>query len=316
MIYRALRWVSGIMLHWFYSDIRLEGANNIPANGPILVAVNHPNALVDSLVAGWLLPHRLRMTAKATLASNPLIAVLFKLAGVVPLSRASDEAKNGDGARDRLRNQGAFDQIIEALRRGGSVLIFPEGRSHSEGALMPLRTGLARIALQARVEGVRGLSILPLGLSFEDKGTPGSRVLARAGQPIAIDSWKGDSPRDLTAAVAARLAEASAVVDFPEIVSPADGPPRKTLVRLATWWGRTTHDIPVRFARRLAVARSTDADQPAMLTMLFGMGLVLASYAVHLAVIGLITRSLLVSFLYLVTLVSGAYWTAFEGHRR
>lgn len=67
MIYRTLRWVAGIMLHWFYADIEMIGAANIPATGGLLIAVNHPNALVDTLVAAWVTPRNLRLTAKATL---------------------------------------------------------------------------------------------------------------------------------------------------------------------------------------------------------------------------------------------------------
>ena len=63
MIYRLLRWISGIMLHWFYSEIRVDRIDRIPPSGPLLVAVNHPNAMVDSLVAGWVVPRRLRLTA-------------------------------------------------------------------------------------------------------------------------------------------------------------------------------------------------------------------------------------------------------------
>lgn len=301
------------MLHWFYSEIRIDGAEDIPSSGPLLVAVNHPNALVDSLVAGWVLPRQVWMTAKATLVTNPLVALLFKVVGVVPLSRASDELSTS--GENRLRNQGAFDEIVRVLRSDGCVLIFPEGRSNND-ALTPLKTGLARIALQARAGGVRGLSILPIGLNFEDKGVPGSRVLARVGEPIALDSWYGDAPRALTDAIAERLSKISTLGEFPASAPRAVEPSRAPLIRFASWWGKTTHEIPVRYARELAVARSTSEDEPAMLTMLFGIALVIASYAIHLTVIGFLTRSLPLTLLYLATLVTGAYWTAFEGHRR
>ena len=63
------------------------------------------------------------------------------------------------------------------------VLIFPEGKSHSEPALAPLKTGIARIALEARdVHHIRGLQIVPLGLSFENKGNPGTAVIAEFGE--------------------------------------------------------------------------------------------------------------------------------------
>ena len=64
MIYGILRWITGVALHWFYGDIRVVGKGRIPATGPVLIAVNHQNALVDSLIAGWVVPRRIAMTAK------------------------------------------------------------------------------------------------------------------------------------------------------------------------------------------------------------------------------------------------------------
>jgi 1-acyl-sn-glycerol-3-phosphate acyltransferase len=313
MLYKTLRWISGILLHWFYSEIRVEGAEGIPSGGPMLIAVNHPNAMVDSLIAGWIVPRRMRMTAKATLMGNPFVAIVFRMIGVVPLRRASDEPANT--VEPQARNENAFAEIIAALRAKGCVLIFPEGRSNSD-SLTPLKTGLARIALEARRTGVSGLWILPIGLNFENKGAPGSRVVVKIGPALAIDEWKGDSPRELTAEISSRLSVISGHGAFPPVSDAAPAARRGFLVRLASWWGRTTHEIPVRYARQLAVSRSTDADEPAMLTMLFGVALVIASYALHLAVVGFLTRSFLFSFAYLAALIAGAYWTAFEGHRR
>src|SRR5205814_9285585 len=113
MIYRVLKWVAGITLYWFYRDVRILGKEKIPHDGPLLIAVNHQNALVDSLIAGWIVPRRITMTAKATLADNPFIAVLFRLLGVVPLRRVSDEVKKVNAAAvDRSRNAEAFREIL------------------------------------------------------------------------------------------------------------------------------------------------------------------------------------------------------------
>jgi hypothetical protein len=91
---------------------------------------------------------------------------------------------------------------------------------------------------------------------------------------------------------------------------------RERLVSLAAWWGRLTHQVPVRMARSIAVRRSTNADEPAMLTILFGVAFVLMTYAIHLTLIGLIAHSFLIGCLYLASLVSGAYWAAFQQHPR
>src|SRR6476646_10668821 len=128
MIYRVFRWIAGIALHWFYRDIRVVDEEKIPLAGPLLIAVNHRNALVDSLLTGWVMPRKITMTAKATLLENPFVAALFKIIGVVPLRRASDESRIANGSPiDRSRNANAFREILQTLEQRGAVLIFPEG---------------------------------------------------------------------------------------------------------------------------------------------------------------------------------------------
>jgi 1-acyl-sn-glycerol-3-phosphate acyltransferase len=322
MIYRPLRWITGIALHWFYGNIRVVGKERIPTRGPLLIAVNHQNALVDSLIVGWVMPRRIAMTAKATLADNPLIAFLFRVLHVVPLRRVSDEARKANGSpNDRARNHEAFREIIELLGQRGAVLIFPEGKSHNELGLEPLKTGLARLALKARDEAaIRGIRILPLGLVFEDKGTPGTAVGARIGEPIEMDTWSGANHTVLTEEIADRLRAVSEEAGLPPKEYNSREQSRDSiaerLISLAAWWGRLTHQAPVRLARSIAVSRSTNADQPAMLTILFGVGLVLITYLIHLAIVGALAHSIWIGCIYLIGLLAGAYWAAFEQHPR
>ncbi len=322
MIYALLRWITGIALHWFYNDIRIVGVETIPVSGPLLIAANHQNALVDSLIVGWLVPRRIAMTAKATLADNPLIAVLFRVLHVVPLRRVSDEVRKQNGLPvDRSRNAQAFAEIFKLLERNGALLIFPEGKSHNEAGLEPLKTGLARVALQARDEnGITGLRILPIGLVFEDKATPGTAVCVRVGSVIEMDHWRGGDHTILTQEIAERLRAVSEDSGSPqkEFGQPrvSSNTLRERAIALAAWWGRLTHQLPVRIARNMAVKHSTDAGEPAMFTILFGIGLVLLTYVVHLTVVGMVVHSLLFDCLYLAGLLSGAYWAAFQRHPR
>ena len=322
MIYGLLRWITGIALHWFYSDIRIEGAEKIPASGPLLIAVNHQNALVDSLIVEWLVPRHITMTAKATLTGNPFIAILFRLLHVVPLRRVSDEARKQNGLpADRSRNLRAFKEILNLLERNGALLIFPEGKSHNETGLEPLKTGLARLALQARDESaITGLRILPLGLVFEDKGTPGTVVGAHVGTAIEMDSWRGRDHTKLTQEITDRLRAVSEEAGLPpqdfSRARESDNVVNEGAIALAAWWGRLTHELPVRIARSMAVKRSTDADEPAMFTIIFGVGLVLLTYVIHLTIVAMIVHSFLFDCLYLAGLLTGAYWAAFQQHPR
>jgi glycerol-3-phosphate O-acyltransferase/dihydroxyacetone phosphate acyltransferase len=193
-VYALLRLIAGVALRWFYRDVQVRHADRVPPGvRPLLLVVNHPNALVDALLVGWAMPRPITITAKATLFENSAFAWFLRYMGVVPLRRASDERRRraaADPTPGVDRNTEAFRAILGRLERGGAVLIFPEGKSHDEPALAPLRTGPARIALQAHREGrVRGLAILPIGLVFERKEAPRSRVLVDVGEPLDVSSW-------------------------------------------------------------------------------------------------------------------------------
>ena len=53
MLYTVLRAMSGLALRWFYRDVAASGLEHVPREGPLLIAVNHQNALVDALIAGF-----------------------------------------------------------------------------------------------------------------------------------------------------------------------------------------------------------------------------------------------------------------------
>jgi len=319
MIYGLLRWFTGIALHWFYSSIQVVGRERIPATGPVLLAVSHHNALVDALIAGWISPRRLTLTAKATLMDNAFLAWLFPIAGVVPLRRAADERKRlAAGSVDTTRNAGAFEALLDVLAKAEMVLIFPEGKSHSELALAPLKTGIARVALEARdVRGIRGLRIVPLGLSFEDKGEPGTSVLAEVGEPLVMDELGAIGVEALTERIAQKLAVVS-------LKTPDASPDREAVKRkgglhpiaspLAAW-GELTHRYVINVSRDLAVKRSRNPDEPAMLTILFALVLILVSYAAQFTVVSALFNPWW-GAAYVATLPLGAYWAAFRYHPR
>ncbi|MEO8575065.1 MAG: 1-acyl-sn-glycerol-3-phosphate acyltransferase [Gemmatimonadales bacterium] len=319
MIYRLLRWFTGIALHWFYSSIQVIGKERIPAKGPVLIAASHHNALVDALIAGWIAPRRLTLTAKATLMDNAFLAWLFPAVGVVPLRRASDERKQvGQPTIDAGRNTGAFESILDVLEKGGMVLIFPEGKSHSEPSLAPLKTGVSRIALEARdMREIPGLQIIPLGLSFEDKGNPGTAVLAQVGEAILMDQAGTIGVESLTDIVTERLTAVS-------LKQPEPSPDREAIKRkggihplaspLAAW-GELTHRYVINYARDLALKKSKNPDDPAMFTILFALLFVLASYVAQFAVVTALLNPWWAA-LYVATLPFGAYWAAFRHHPR
>ena len=190
MLYRILRGTAAIALRWYYADVAVQGADRVPRDAPLLVLANHPNALIDPLLVGTAVRRRVLLTAKATLFEHPALAMLLEAVGVVPLRRAKDESHNGVPVPiTPERNARAFQRVTSALRAKKVVLVFPEGISHDDPALAPLKSGAARMALQARSEGVAGIALLPMGLVFEAKERPDTRVLVRVGEAVDLDSW-------------------------------------------------------------------------------------------------------------------------------
>ena len=208
MIYALLRSAAAVALRWYYAEVAFVGAERIPGEGPILVVVNHPNALVDVLVAARAVPRRLHFTAKATLFSNPVSAAFFRSVGVLPLRRAADEA-SGATSPDPDRNAQSFAAVADALARSSAILIFPEGKSHDDPAMAPSRTGAARMVMQAiQTRSVTDIRIVPIGLIFERKERPRSDIVALVGEPVDATTVVTNSANpvgDLTAAIDSAL---------------------------------------------------------------------------------------------------------------
>ena len=213
---RARRWtdraLSGLarrVLGIFYRAVEVEGIDRVPRDRPLVVVANHTNALIDgALLAGWL-PAMPRFLAKSTLWDVPPLVPLLKLAAVTPVYRRQD-------AVDVERNAETFARCHDVLAAGGTVALFPEGVSHAEPALMPIKTGAARIVLGAEAErGPLGLRVVPVGLVFDVRGRFRSRALIRVGEPIdplaaAGEGWREQAPeavRALTEAIERGLAE-------------------------------------------------------------------------------------------------------------
>jgi 1-acyl-sn-glycerol-3-phosphate acyltransferase len=173
----------------FY-DLERSGPT-LPA-GPVLVTANHPNSLVDPLVIFHTGGRPTRPLAKAPLFEQALVGTVLRGLGGLPVYRRQD-----DPERMHL-NDRTFDAAIEALREGGAVQIYPEGRSHSEPSLSPLRTGAARIALQAeeRSGWKLGLRIQPVGLTYTRKHAFRGRAIAAFGPPFEIASLRQRYERD------------------------------------------------------------------------------------------------------------------------
>lgn len=122
----------------FLFRVKVEGKENIPKKGPIIMASNHVS-FSDSIFLPLVLGRRITFVAKAEYFDDPKTAWFFRAVGQIPIRR-----EGGDAA------QRALDTAREVLEGGGVFGIYPEGTRSPDGRLYKGRTGIARLALQTK----------------------------------------------------------------------------------------------------------------------------------------------------------------------
>lgn len=172
-----------LMLRVFFRHIEVAGLERVPDRGAVLFVLNHPNGLVDPVFIFCLTSRDVSFLAKSTLFRMPIISYFVRALDSIPVYRKQDEGE------DTSRNQETFQLCRSVLIRGGAIAICPEGVSHNEPRLRPLKTGAARISLGAvSTEGRKlDLHVVPCGLYYTAKTTFRSEALLYFGEPIKAE---------------------------------------------------------------------------------------------------------------------------------
>ncbi len=192
-----VRGLARALVRLFYHRVEVVGVERVPRVGPLIVVANHRNAIVDALLVLATLPRTLRPVAKAPLFRHPILAPFLRLAGAVPVHRRRDLGS------DPTQNVAMFAAVAAALGDGEAILIFPEGVSQPEPVLMPLRTGVARVALGTEAGGGSpAATLLPVGLTFHEPGTfRNGWALVLVGELVRVDDCRALAATDSERAV-------------------------------------------------------------------------------------------------------------------
>lgn len=200
-----------LALRLFFRRIETSGASRVPAGGPLVFVLNHPNGLIDPALVFTALPRRISFLAKSTLFRLPVAGWLMRTVEALPVYRRIDAGE------DTARNRATFEACRRLLARGRCIALFPEGVSHDEPRLLPIKTGAARIALGAAAADEGGaeelnLLVVPVGLYYTSKISFRSEALLSFGEPFAVPSVRlgadGDPPREAVRALSDRIEEA------------------------------------------------------------------------------------------------------------
>lgn len=207
MFYRAFRLVmTALLRNFFRVEAVVDPQQALATAGPVIFVGNHPNGLVDPGLLFVLVRRHVTFLAKAPLFSMPVLGWILRGLDALPVFRKQDGA-------DPVKNDSTLQASVGALVKGRAITLFPEGKSHSEPQLAELKTGCARIALDAVAKGAM-VRIVPVGITYAEKNRFRSRVHVETGAVLEVKDFStgqgsadAEAVRRLTDAIAAGLSK-------------------------------------------------------------------------------------------------------------
>ncbi len=163
----------------------VDGSEHVPPTGGAILASNHLS-FSDSFFMPLVVPRKVTFLAKAEYFTGPglrgqLTARFFRGAGQVPVDRSGGRA-----------SEAALRAGLQVLRRGELLGVYPEGTRSPDGRLYRGRTGVARMALEARVP------VLPVAMINTEKVQPPGQAVPnlgevgiRIGLPLDFSRYQG-----------------------------------------------------------------------------------------------------------------------------
>ncbi|MFF2482140.1 lysophospholipid acyltransferase family protein [Paenibacillus sp. NPDC058071] len=187
MLYRFCRFLLRVIYGALFR-LEAKGRENIPADGPVILASNHIS-LLDPPTVGIKLSRKVHYMAKQELFNVPLLGPLIRGLGAFPVKR-------GGVSKEAIRS------AISLLQEGKVMGIFPEGtRNSEEGAAA--KKGAAMIAMRS------GAVVIPVAVIGEYKLFRKMRIVY--GKPVDLTAFIQESSPDMleriTEAIMIRIRE-------------------------------------------------------------------------------------------------------------
>lgn len=196
-LYSLIKVLVKVAMAIFFQKIEIHHGEHIPERGPVVFVANHPNSIMDALVMGLVAKRKINYLGHAGLFSNRLKSWFLRSCGVIPVYRRVD-------APDRMaENVSAFEACFQALEKGETIGIFPEGTSDMLRKVKKVKTGAARIVLdvEKRNQYKLGVKLIPVGLYFFSRTRFRSKVLLNVGRPMNLQPFFELNKKDNAEAV-------------------------------------------------------------------------------------------------------------------
>ena len=164
--------------------VRTLGCERVRPGRSYVFVSNH-QSIYDFPILITSLPFQLRIIAKASLGAFPVLGWHLRYTGHLLIDRAR-------------AGRGTLKRIADLMRRGHSLIVFPEGTRSADGTVLGFRRGLFRLAIEA------GLPVVPVAVVGSRHVMPKGRLMTCPGQvelvvhaPLATDGLDREDARSL-----------------------------------------------------------------------------------------------------------------------
>lgn len=172
----------------YFRRSQIKNAKYIQVKGPVIIAMNHPNAFMDPIsFTVHVFPPRVYYLARGDAFKKGIVTVLLESLGIIPIFRIQDGGKEG-----LKKNDETYERVNALLKRNKKIIVFAEGLCVQERRLRPLKKGVPRMVFgAAEAENLKDLTVVPVGVNYSDPDQFRGDVFFNIGKPLKVsDYWE------------------------------------------------------------------------------------------------------------------------------
>lgn len=186
MLWHIVKYYIGFVIAVFFKRYKVKNASYLKARGPIILAMNHPNAFMDPVAFSALVfPPKVNYLARGDAFKKGIITTILESLGIIPIYRIQDGGKEG-----LKKNDETYNRVNNLLKRNKKIIIFAEGLCIQERRLRPLKKGVPRMVFGAmEAENLQNLMVVPVGLNYTDPSQFRGTLFCNIGKPIYMKDY-------------------------------------------------------------------------------------------------------------------------------
>lgn len=172
---------------YYFRKIIVSGWQHVPKGKPLILAANHNNAFLDSILLHVSLHQNIYSIARGDAFSKVLYRYFLRIYHVLPIYRKSE------GSENLHKNEESFSMASAVLEKNlGPLLIFPEGTCVQEKKVRSLKKGMARIAFKAaETKGFEEeIYIVPVGINYSRFSKAFGTIHLAFNQAIKVSDYR------------------------------------------------------------------------------------------------------------------------------